>query len=96
VSLYFFGGAWTVPTSGHAKLAMPSTPSLLEYSLVIDWVDEAANKYRQVIDRAVISARDGLQLQQADATKFGLTFRGLDNAGNFGTLYSNDADLVNS
>lgn len=92
---YFFGQAW-VNSGGLGKLTMPSTPSLAERTMVIEWIDDEAvpNKYRLLLGRGFLTDRDAMQLQRTEATVLGMTFQVLDNAGTLATILTNNSDLV--
>lgn len=96
VGLYFFGGTWTLPTVGHSKLHVTSSQAITNYTLVIEWSDDASNTNRLVLNKTLLSARDALQLQRAGLTQFGMTWKVLDDSGNFFDVYSNDTQLLQS
>lgn len=92
--LYFFNGSFTEPTPGNAALTMDSTPGTQEKALVVEWEDDDGDDYRLVLPRAILADRETLSLVRNEAMLTGVTFRVLDNSGNFAYLYSTNDDLV--
>lgn len=93
--LYFFNQDFE-ENAGQASLTMPSNPGSQEKSLIVEWEDELARQSRLVIPRAVLADRETLALVRNEATLAGVTFRVLDDSGNFAFLYSENTDLIPS
>lgn len=96
VGLYFFGGTYSNPATGVSKLHVTSSPTILAYTLVVDYSDDASQSNRLVVNKVLLSARDALQLQRAGLTQLGMTMKAQDDSGNFFDMYSNDTQLLSS
>ncbi|MGW9170154.1 phage tail tube protein [Streptomyces decoyicus] len=91
----FFGATWVAlednqgqPT-GVYRLDLSSTPELVEFSLVVDWI-ESGKHYRNVIPRAMISDRGAITLQRTESKKYELTIDAMDAAGSLGYVLTDD------
>jgi hypothetical protein len=91
--LYFFNQDFE-ENAGEAKLTMPSNPGSQEKALIVEWEDDDVDQSRLVIPRAVLADRETLALVRNEATLAGVTFRVLDDSGNFGYVYSENTDLI--
>ncbi|MEU6389963.1 hypothetical protein [Streptomyces sp. NPDC046939] len=98
----FWGAQWVEimsndPTpvgTGVFRLDLASTPDLKEFSIVVDW-NQNAIRNRVVIPRAMISDRGAIQLSRTENGKFELTMEALDSAGTLGSVFTND-DIISA
>jgi hypothetical protein len=93
-SLYFFGAEWVDVGGGVAKLDVRSDLTLPERALAIEWNDDEGSINRFIIPRGFVDNRETMQLQRSNATLLGVTFKALDDSGDFFHLLSNNPALV--
>lgn len=93
--LFFFGESWTAG-GGVATLTVSSNPTLDERALAIEWTDDENNTNRLLLPRGLVTDREAMQLQRAEATAFGVTFRALDYNGTLAVILSDNPSLVAS
>lgn len=93
-------GAWFLDQSftynaGTAKLTVPAAPTLVERSLVIEWIDDANLTNRLVFGRCLITDRDNLTLDRTNPTAYGITVAALaDASNNMAYFYSQNTEYL--
>lgn len=93
LGIYLFGATTTI-VGNTAKIVIPSSPSLLSKSLVLEWVDQYGYKNRVYVPTCIVSDHDAVKLQRTEATEYGLTLRAQDTNGVLATMFSNDPHLL--
>ncbi|MFE0151388.1 hypothetical protein ACFWY5_29875 [Nonomuraea sp. NPDC059007] len=73
-------------------LDLASTPELAEKALVVEWGD-ANSVSRLVIERGMVSEREGLKLTRTSAQSLGVTFDALDSDGRLGYILTNASGI---
>lgn len=93
-SLYFFGAQWVDQGDGSSRLDVTSDINIEERALAIEWTDDNQANNRLIIPRGFVTERESLALVRSELTTFGVTFRALDDSGDFFHLLSNNPALM--
>lgn len=93
LSLFFTGSTW-VNDGGTGRLDIDSNPGTQERLLVVEWTDNALDKYRLVVPRAQMTNREALALTRGDSINQGITFKALDSEGVSAYLLTDNTDLI--
>lgn len=94
-SAFFLGQTWT-DDGTTATLEIPSNPQISdnEFAMVVEWEDGEGHTTRFYTARGTISDRDAMKLARGDATKFGITYKVMDNSGSLVTILSDIPELI--
>lgn len=91
-SLFFFGATWTLSSGSSYKLTIPSSPTLDERMLGIEWGD-GTHTNRLVVGRGSVTKHENITIDRKAQTILGITFTAEDNNGSLATLFSNASTL---
>lgn len=92
----FFGASWIASLgeddqpNGEYRLDLSSMPDLAEFAIVVDWKYKT-NLWRATIGRAMVTERGAITLQRTQNQAYELTINALDNDGNLGYIFTNEA-----
>lgn len=92
-SLFFFGAEWVEESPGIYKLDVGSDILLAEKAMSIEWTDDEGSVNRFTVPRGFVADRENLQLQRSEVTTLGITYKALDDSGDFFHLLSNNPAL---
>lgn len=92
---FFLGASWTDDNTT-ATLDVSSNPQISanEFAMIIEWEDGEGHKTRFYAARGTISDRDAMKLTRGDATKYGITYKVMDNSGSLVKILSDIPELL--
>lgn len=88
--LFFFGATWSLSSGSTYILNVPSSPTVDQRMLGIEWGDGTTTN-RLIIPTGLVTKHDNIVLDRKDGTILGVTFTALDTNGTLASLLSNSA-----